>query len=217
MKEIKYTKENLIEIEKEVNKLIELVESNLDKFSLYNYKVYDFFDELYKCYKKKMGKDYDIDSVYSFLESTWDIWEQDRDYENLLENCTEHQYNRTSSRYLTNYLITYYIQDVNLNNKEYYNYDINLNSFTGFLYEIGINNICCIGNFWNNLKNVNKSQLCRYIQEYVYSVDSFIKDIQECKEYIQDFIIARENIEHYKNMCNLDNYLDYLETNEIEF
>lgn len=43
MKEIKYTKEDLKNIEKEVNNLIELVESNLDKFSLYNYKIYNFF------------------------------------------------------------------------------------------------------------------------------------------------------------------------------
>lgn len=216
MKEIKYTKENLIEIEKEVNKLIELIENNLDKFSLYNYKVYNFFDELYN-YSQKIGKNYNIDNVYSFLESNWDIWEQDRDYENLLENCTEHQYNRTSSMYLTNYLINDYTHDVNLKNKKHYNYDVDLNSFTGMLYELDINNICCIADFWENLKKCNKTSLCRYIQDYVYSVDSFIRDIQECKEYIQDFINARDNIESYKSLCNLQDYLEYLENNEMEF
>lgn len=216
MKEIRYTKNDLLEIEKEVNKLIKLVKSNLDKFSLYNYKVYDFFDELYN-YSKEVGKDYNLDNVYSFLESNYDLWEQDEKYENLLENCTEHQYNRTSSRYLTNYLITDYTHDVNLKNRKHYNYDVDLNSFTGMLYELDINNICCISDFFENLKNANKTSLCRYIQDYVYSVDSFIKDIQECKEYIQDFINARNNIESYKSLCNLENYLDYLENNEMEF
>lgn len=113
MKEIRYTKNNLLEIEKEINILIELVESNLDKFSLYNYKVYNFFDELYK-HSQKIGKEYDVDNVYAFLESNWDLWEQDEKYENLLENCKEYQYARTSSRYLTNYLITDYIHSWNL-------------------------------------------------------------------------------------------------------
>lgn len=216
MKDLKYTKENLIEIEKEVNKLIELVESNLDKFSLYNYKVYNFFDELYK-HSKKIGKDYNLDNVYSFLESNWDLWEQDEKYENLLNNCKEYQYARISSRYLTNYLITDYTHDVNLKNKNHYNYDMNLNSFTGMLYELDIHNIFCIGDFWKNLKECNKSQLCIYIQEYVWSIDSFIKDIQECIEYITDIIQARENIENYKSLCNLENYLDYIELNEMEF
>lgn len=104
MKDLKYTKNDLLEIEKEVNNLIELIETNLDKFSLYNYKVYSFFDELYR-YSREIGKEGNINNVYSFLEDTWDVWEQDEKYENLLENCTEHQYNRTSSRYLTRYII----------------------------------------------------------------------------------------------------------------
>jgi hypothetical protein len=216
MKEIRYTKNDLLEIEKEVNNLIELINSNLDKFTLYNYKVYDFFNELYK-HSQKINKDYNLDNVYSFLESNWDIWEQDKKYENLLENCKEYQYNRTSSRYLTNYIITDYTHDVNLKNKKHYNYDTTLNSFTGFLYEIGIINICCISDFWENLKKSNKSQLCLYIQEYVYSINDFIKDIKEVIEYIQDFIKARENIENYKSLCNLENYLEYLELNEMEF
>lgn len=216
MKNLKYTKENLLEIEKEVNILIELINSNLDKFTLYNYKVYDFFDELYN-HSQKIGKDYNLDNVYSFLESNWDLWEQEEKYENLLENCNEYQYNRTSSRYLTNYIITDYTHDVNLKNKKHYNYDTTLNSFTGFLYEIGINNIFCIADFWDNLENANKISLCIYIQDYVYSVDSFIRDIKEVIEYIQDYIKARENIESYKNLCNLENYLDYLEVNEMEF
>ena len=216
MKEIKYTKEDLKNIEKEINTLIELVESNLDKFSLYNYKVYNFFDELYK-YSQKIGKDYNINNVYSFLEDTWDVWEQDEKYENLLENCTEHQYNRTSSRYLTNYLITDYTHDVNLKNKKHYNYDVDLNSFTGILYELDINNICCISDFWDNLKKANKTSLCRYIQDYVYSVNDFIKDIKEVTEYVTDIIQARENIENYKSLCNLENYLEFLENNEMEF
>ena len=216
MKEIKYTKEDLKNIEKEINTLIKLVESNLDKFSLYNYKVYSFFDELYK-YSQKIGKDYNLDNVYRFLEDTWDVWEQDEKYENLLGYCTEHQYNRTSSRYLTNYLINDYTHNVNLENRKHYNYDVDLNSFTGMLYELDINNICCISDFFENLKNANKTSLCRYIQDYVYSVDSFIKDIQECKEYIQDFINARDNIESYKSLCNLENYLEYIENNEMEF
>lgn len=216
MKEIKYTKEDLKNIEKEINTLIELVESNLDKFSLYNYKVYNFFDKLYK-YSQKIGKDYNINNVYSFLEDTWDVWEQDEKYENLLENCTEHQYNRTSSRYLTNYLITDYTHDVNLKNKKHYNYDVDLNSFTGILYELDINNICCISDFWDNLKKANKTSLCRYIQDYVYSVNDFIKDIKEVTEYVTDIIQARENIENYKSLCNLENYLEFLENNEMEF
>ena len=216
MKEIKYTKEDLKNIEKEVNNLIELVESNLDKFSLYNYKVYKFFDELYK-YSQKIGKEGNINNVYRFLEDTWDVWEQDEKYENLLENCTEHQYNRTSSRYLTNYLITDYTHNVNLENRKHYNYDVDLNSFTGFLYQLDVINICCIGDFWKNLKKCNKVHLCLYIQEYVYSVNDFIRDIKEVTEYVTDIIQARENIENYKNLCNLENYLDYLEVNEMEF
>lgn len=216
MKDLKYTKNDLLEIEKEVNTLIELVESNLDKFSLYNYKVYSFFDELYR-YSRKIGKEGNINNVYSFLEDTWDVWEQDEKYENLLENCTEHQYNRTSSRYLTNYLITDYTHDVNLKNKKHYNYDVDLNSFTGILYELDINNICCISDFWDNLKKANKTSLCRYIQDYVYSVNDFIKDIKEVTEYVTDIIQARENIENYKSLCNLENYLEFLENNEMEF
>lgn len=216
MKNLKYTKENLIEIEKEVNKLIELVESNLDKFSLYNYKVYSFFDELYH-YSQEIGKDYDVQNVYSFIDTIWSEWEEDRDREDLLENCTEHPYNRTSSCYLTNYLITDYTHKSNLKNKKYYNYDVDLNSFTGMLYELDINNICCIADFWENLKNANKTSLCRYIQDYVYSVNDFIKDIKEVIEYVTDIIQARENIENYKSLCNLENYLDYLENNEMEF
>lgn len=216
MKDLKYTKNDLLEIEKEVNTLIELIETNLDKFSLYNYKVYSFFDELYR-YSREIGKEGNINNVYSFLEDTWDVWEQDEKYENLLENCTEHQYNRTSSRYLTNYLITDYTHDVNLKNKKHYNYDVDLNSFTGILYELDINNICCISDFWDNLKKANKTSLCRYIQDYVYSVNDFIKDIKEVTEYVTDIIQARENIENYKSLCNLENYLEFLENNEMEF
>lgn len=216
MKNLKYTKNDLLEIEKEVNTLIELINSNLDKFTLYNYKVYNFFDELYH-YSREIGKEGNINNVYSFLEDTWDVWEQDEKYENLLENCTEHQYNRTSSRYLTNYLITDYTHDVNLKNKKHYNYDVDLNSFTGILYELDINNICCISDFWDNLKKANKTSLCRYIQDYVYSVNDFIKDIKEVTEYVTDIIQARENIENYKSLCNLENYLEFLENNEMEF
>lgn len=216
MKNLKYTKNDLLEIEKEVNKLIELIENNLDKFSLYNYKVYSFFDELYH-YSREIGKDYDVQNVYNYIDTIWSEWEEDRDRENLLENCTEHPYGRTSSCYLTNYLITDYTHDVNLKNKEHYNYDTTLNSFTGMLYELDIHNIFCIGDFWKNLKECNKSQLCIYIQEYIWSIDSFIKDIQECIEYITDIIQARENIENYKSLCNLENYLDYIELNEMEF
>ena len=215
MKDLKYTKNDLLEIEKEVNTLIELVESNLDKFSLYDYKVHSFFDELYH-YSKEIGKDYDVQNVYNYIDKIWSEWEYDRNNENLLGYCDEKQFGRTSKCYLTNNLIIDYILDVK-DNKSWCNYDTYLNSFTGLLEELDILNIACIGYFWENLKNANKTSLCRYIQDYVYSVDSFIKDIQECKKYIQDYIQARENIENYKSLCNLENYLDDLENNEMEF
>lgn len=43
MKEIRYTKNDLLEIEKEVNTLIELIENNKSYLGLYDYKVHDFF------------------------------------------------------------------------------------------------------------------------------------------------------------------------------
>lgn len=39
MKNLKYTKENLIEIEKEINVIIELIENNKNYLTLYDYKV----------------------------------------------------------------------------------------------------------------------------------------------------------------------------------
>ena len=52
MKDLKYNKTDLIAIKGKIDKIINLVSNNLDKFDLYNYKVYDFFDELYKYSKE---------------------------------------------------------------------------------------------------------------------------------------------------------------------
>ena len=67
------------------------------------------------------------------------------------------------------------------------------------------------------LKYCDKKDLIDFIYTYICSVDSLKESIEYFKEQIQDIINARKNIENYKSLCNLENYLEYLEANEMEF
>ena len=207
MKNIKYTKENLIEIEKEINVIIELIENNKNYLTLYDYKVPDFFNDIYNYIIKNDLKIENLeDKIQDYLDMSWDIYLEDSKLMNLLNNCEENFIDLISKHYLTNDIINDRID-------ENWNIEYDYNEFTQLLYFLDIKDIKEIKYFFTRLKNCDKIELIDFIYTYICSIDSLKESIEYFKERIQDIINARKNIESYKNNCNLEDFLLYLELN----
>lgn len=209
MKNFKYNNNDLIEIKSKIDKIINLVSNNLDKFDLYNYKVYDFFDELYK-YSKENNINLSYADVYDYLDMEYYFYEDNLKSGNLLKECKEVQFNRTSNLFLINDVINGRI-DAEYNIEEYYN------EFTLLLYFLEIYNIKDLKEFENKLKTCDKRELINFIYENICNIDSLKDSIDIFKEKIENIIDARINIEKAKKDVNLLNFLEYLETNDIEY
>ena len=209
MKNFKYNNNDLIEIKDKINKIINLVSNNLDKFNLYNYKVYDFFDELYK-YSKENNINLSYADVYDYLDMEYYFYEDNLKSGNLLKECKEVQFNRTSNLFLINDVINDWL-NAEYNIEEYYN------EFTLLLYFLEIYNIKDLKEFENKLKTCNKRELINFIYENICNIDSLKDSIDIFKEKIENIIDARINIEKAKKDVNLLNFLEYLKTNDIEY
>lgn len=208
MKNLKYTKENLIEIEKEINVIIELIENNKNYLTLYDYKVPDFL--MIFIIKNDLKIENLEDKIQDYLDMSWNIYSEDSKLMNLLNNCEENFIDLTSKHYLTNDIINDRIE-------ENWNIEYDYNEFTQLLYFLDIKDIKEIKYFFTRLKNCDKIELIDFIYTYICSIDSLKESIKYFKERIQDIINARKNIESYKNNCNLKDFLDYLNLNEMEF
>lgn len=209
MKNFKYNNNDLIEIKDKINKIINLVSNNLDKFNLYNYKVYDFFDELYK-YSKENNINLSYADVYDYLDMEYYFYEDNLKSGNLLKECKEVQFNRTSNLFLINDVINDWL-NAEYNIEEYYN------EFTLLLYFLEIYNIKDLKEFENKLKTCDKRELINFIYENICNIDSLKDSIDIFKEKIENIIDARINIEKAKKDVNLLNFLEYLKTNDIEY
>ena len=209
MKNFKYNNNDLIEIKDKINKIINLVSNNLDKFNLYNYKVYDFFDELYK-YSKENNINLSYADVYDYLDMEYYFYEDNLKSGNLLKECKEVQFNRTSNLFLINDVINDWL-NAEYNIEEYYN------EFTLLLYFLEIYNIKDLKEFENKLKTCNKRELINFSYENICNIDSLKDSIDIFKEKIENIIDARINIEKAKKDVNLLNFLEYLKTNDIEY
>lgn len=209
MKDLKYNKTDLIEIKSKIDKIINLVSNNLDKFDLYNYKVYDFFDELYK-YSKENNINLSYADVYDYLDMEYYFYKDNLKSGNLLKECKEVQFNRTSNLFLINDVINDWL-NAEYNIEEYYN------EFTLLLYFLEIYNIKDLKEFENKLKTCDKRELINFIYENICNIDSLKDSIDIFKEKIENIIDARINIEKAKKDVNLLNFLEYLETNDIEY
>ena len=209
MKNFKYNNNDLIEIKDKINKIINLVSNNLDKFNLYNYKVYDFFDELYK-YSKENDINLSYTEVYYYLDMEYYFYKDNLKSGNLLKECKEVQFNRTSNLFLINDVINDWL-NAEYNIEEYYN------EFTLLLYFLEIYNIKDLKEFENKLKTCDKRELINFIYENICNIDSLKDSIDIFKEKIENIIDARINIEKAKKDVNLLNFLEYLKTNDIEY
>ena len=209
MKDLKYNKTDLIAIKGKIDKIINLVSNNLDKFDLYNYKVYDFFDELYK-YSKENNINLSYADVYDYLDMEYYFYEDNLKSGNLLKECKEVQFNRTSNLFLINDVINDWL-NAEYNIEEYYN------EFTLLLYFLEIYNIKDLKEFENKLKTCDKRELINFIYENICNIDSLKDSIDIFKEKIENIIDARINIEKAKKDVNLLNFLEYLKTNDIEY
>lgn len=209
MKNFKYNNNDLIEIKDKINKIINLVSNNLDKFDLYNYKVYDFFNELYK-YSKENNINLSYADVYDYLDMEYYFYEDNLKSGNLLKECKEVQFNRTSNLFLINDVINDWL-NAEYNIEEYYN------EFTLLLYFLEIYNIKDLKEFENKLKTCDKRELINFIYENICNIDSLKDSIDIFKEKIENIIKARINIEKAKKDVNLLNFLEYLKTNDIEY
>ena len=211
MKEIRYTKNDLLEIEKEVNNLIELIENNKSYLGLYDYKVHDFFSEVYKYISENNLKIENLeDIIQDYLDMSWYLYSEDCKNLNLLNNCEENPIGWTSKRYLTNDIINDRID-------KDWNIESDYNEFTQLLYFLDIKDFKEMKYFFTRLKNCDKKELVDFIYTYICYIDSLKESIEYFKEQIQDIINARKNIENYKNNCNLEDFLLYSELNEMEF
>ena len=146
------------------------------------------------------------DKIQDYLDMSWNIYSEDSKLMNLLNNCEENFIDLTSKHYLTNDIINDRID-------EYWNIEYDYNEFTQLLYFLDIKDIKEIKYFFTRLKNCNKIELVDFIYTYICSIDSLKESIKYFKERIQDIINARKNIESYKNNCNLEDFLLYLELN----
>ena len=209
MKNFEYNKTDLIAIKGKIDKIINLVSNNLDKFDLYNYKVYDFFDELYK-YSKENNINLSYADVYDYLDMEYYFYEDNLKSGNLLKECKEVQFNRTSNLFLINDVINDWL-NAEYNIEEYYN------EFTLLLYFLEIYNIKDLKEFENKLKTCDKRELINFIYENICNIDSLKDSIDIFKEKIENIIDARINIEKAKKDVNLLNFLEYLKTNDIEY
>lgn len=210
MKDLKYTKEELRELEKEINVIIELIENNKNYLDLYDYKVHDFFSDVYNYIVKNDLKAENLeDKIQDYLNMSWDIYSEDCKILNLLNNCEENSIGWTSKHYLTNDIINDRID-------ENWNIESDYNEFTQLLYFLDIKDIKEMKYFFTRLKNCDKKDLINFIYTYICSVDSLKESIEYFKEQIQDIINARKNIENYKNNCNLEDFLLYSELTEME-
>ena len=129
---------------------------------------------------------------------------------NLLKDCKEVQFNRTSNLFLINDVINDWL-NAEYNIEEYYN------EFTLLLYFLEIYNIKDLKEFENKLKTCDKRELINFIYENICNIDSLKDSIDIFKEKIENIIDARINIEKAKKDVNLLNFLEYLETNDIEY
>lgn len=209
MKDLKYNKTDLIAIKSKIDKIINLVSNNLDKFDLYNYKVYDFFNELYK-YSKENNINLSYANVYDYLDMEYYFYEDNLKSGNLLKECKEVQFNRTSNLFLINDVINDWL-NAEYNIEEYYN------EFTLLLYFLEIYNIKDLKEFENKLKTCDKRELINFIYENICDINSLKDSIDIFKEKIENIIDARINIEKAKKDVNLLNFLEYLKTNDIEY
>jgi hypothetical protein len=209
MKNLKYNKTDLIAIKSKIDKIINLVSNNLDKFDLYNYKVYDFFNELYK-YSKENNINLSYADVYDYLDMEYYFYEDNLKSGDLLKECKEMQFNRTSKLFLINDVINDWL-NAEYNIEEYYN------EFTLLLYFLEIYNIKDLKEFENKLKTCDKREIINFIYENICNIDSLKDSIDIFKEKIENIIDARINIEKAKEDVNLLNFLEYLKTNDIEY
>lgn len=192
------------EIVNSIKRIVGKYEKHQEVFEHFNFKVYDFFHEIYGNKKalKTLGLE-DYDNIYNYLDNRYRDFEDG--YREEIDGVEIEQYNRTSSRFLKGYVLegTEFIGDYGLANTAW-----TLGKSKGENIFLDLKSILKLiedKKFLKVLKTVSSEYDYFSIEDNLLSeIKTDLKDI----EYdMEKFIKAYYFIEHSKNTVTLEDYL----------
>lgn len=214
----------ILKIKNYLKDLVIFYDKNKNCLSLFDFKVYKFFNQIWK--NEKIIKHFNItdNDIYNYLEIEYQIFIDDYKYNELLDFK---QFNSTSKNYFvySNYIkVDYNNSDVEIG----YNY----NNLTIVLSELYQNDYTI--NLFENLKKlyvdlennkffkINKKIIALIHDEEI--IDNFLsyeiimKELKELKSIFLEFYKSYKFIENSKNNITFNNFLsDYFYTDISEY